>query len=227
MATGQSLIDRACRLLGVISSGESASTEESADGLIAMNAMIDSWRNDRLMAFSLSETSKAMVVGDSSYTIGSGGDFNTTRPTEIKHAYMIIGTTEYPVQICTDSEWYAIEDRTSTSDLVEKIWYNPTMSTGTVNVWPVPNATNTLYLVVKTPVADLTLVGTVALPPGWEKAIAYNLAIELAPEFTVQVPPAVMKGATESLAAIKRTNSVVIKMDPGLPRKSHSSILTG
>ena len=111
------------------------------------------------------------------------------------------------MEVITEDEWYAIDDRTTTSDLVEKVWYNPTMSSGTVNVWPVPSATNTLTLVVRTPLADLALGTTVALPPGWERAIAYNGAVEIAPEFQAQVPPAVAKGAVESLAAIKRINS--------------------
>ena len=228
MATGQTLIDRACRLIGAIESGTSATSAESADALIALNAMIDSWRNDRLMAYSLTTVSKAMVVGDSSYTIVASGDFNAARPIMVKHAYMTIGTTDYPVEILTDAEWYAIDDKTTTSDLVERIWYNPTMSSGTVNVWPVPNATNTLTLVLLSPIADLSLAGAVALPPGWEKAIAYNLALELAPEFQATVTQEVRKGAIESLAAIKRVNSVTIKMDPGLfPTKRHGSILTG
>lgn len=217
MATGQSLIDRAARLIGAVQSGSSATSAESADALIAMNAMLDSWRNDRLMGYALTTVSKAMVVADASYTFGTAADFNSARPVMIKHAYMTIGDTDYPVKICTDAEWFAIEDKTVTSDLVEKIWYNPSMSTGTVNVWPVPNATNTLYLVVMTPVADLTLAGTVALPQGWEDAIAYNLSIRIAPEFGAQVPAAVAKGATDSLAAIKRRNSTPILSQTGIP----------
>lgn len=207
MATGQSLVDRACRLLGVIPSGTSATSAESTDVLIAINAMIDSWRNDGLMAYASTEVSKAMVVGDASYTFVAAGDFNAVRPVEIKSAYMTIGTTLYPVQVITEEDWYAIEDRTVTSDLVEKVWYNPTMASGTVNVWPVPNATNTLTLVVRTPVSDLALGTTVSLPPGWEEAIAYNGAIRIAPEFEKQVPAYVDKIATASLAAIKRVNS--------------------
>lgn len=223
MATGQSLIDRAGRLLGLVESGNSMSTEESADALIALNAMIDSWRNDRLMAYSLETESKAMVVGDSSYTFSVGGDFDGVRPVEINEAYMTIGDTDYPVNIIGSKEWYAIEDKTTTSDLVEKLWYNPSMASGTVNVWPVPNATNVLTLVVWSPLSDLVLGSTVSLPPGWEKAIAYNLAIEIAPEFGAQVSPSVAKGASESLAALKRRNSPPIKMSTGLPGTVRSS----
>lgn len=227
MATGQTLIDRACRLIGVVSSGSSATSAESADALIAFNAMLDSWKNDGLMAYSVTEVSKAMVVGDSSYTFVSSGDFNGVRPVEIKSAYMTIGTTSYTVEVISEEEWYAIEVPTTTSDLVEKVWYNPTMSSGTVNVWPVPSATNTLTLVVRSPLSDLALGTTVALPPGWEEAIAYNGAIRIAPEFGAQVPPAVAKMATESLAAIKRINSSAISCRSELVSGGKSNIFTG
>ena len=228
MATGQTLIDRACRLLGVVTSGSSATAAESADALVAFNAMIDSWKNDGLMAYSLETESKAMVVGDASYTFTTSGDFNGTRPVTIVSAYMTIGDTDYPVEVITSDEWYAIEDKTTTSDLVEKVWYNPTMASGTVNVWPVPSATNTLTLVVRTPLADLALGTTVSLPPGWEKAIAYNGAIEIAPEFEKQPSAAVIKGATESLAAIKRVNSSPISGRSELaPAGRRFNIFTG
>ncbi len=80
MATGQTLIDRACRLLGAVESGESASSEESSDGLIALNALLDSWTNERNLVYSISDISKAMTVGDASYTIAAAGDFVTARP---------------------------------------------------------------------------------------------------------------------------------------------------
>lgn len=228
MATGQSLVDRACRLIGVVASGDSATADESTDVLTAINAMIDSWRNDGLMAYASTEVSKAMVVGDASYTFATSADFNGVRPVEVKSAYMTIGTTLYPVQVITEEDWYAIEDRTVTSDLVEKVWYNPTMSSGTVNVWPVPNATNTLTLVVRTPVADLALGTTVSLPPGWEEAIVYNGAIRIAPEFEKQVPAYVDKIATASLAAIKRVNSRPISgMSELTPAGRKVNIFTG
>jgi hypothetical protein len=218
MATAQDIIDRAGRLLGVVASGASATAAESADALEALNALLDAWRNDKLMAYSLTEVSKAMTVGDASYTFVASGDFNGPRPTKIESAYMTINGVNYPVRILTKDEWYAIEDKTVTGAQVEKLWYNPTMSSGTVNVWPVPAATNTLTLVVQTPITALATVGTtVAFPPGWERALAYNLALEIAPEFTVEPSANVVRVARTSLTAIKRINSSAILSATELP----------
>ena len=218
MATGQTIIDRACRLLGVVPSGVSPTAAESADGLTALNALLDSWRNERLMVYSLTDVSKALTSGDNSYTIfPSTGDFDTPRPVEIRSAYMTIDGVDYPVRILTDAEWFAIEDKTTTGDLVECLWYNPAMSEGVVKVWPTPSAANTLHLVVWTPLTAIaTLATTFTFPPGWERACVYNLAVELAPEFGADVPPAVARVANSSLALLKRRNAPTIKLFSGL-----------
>ena len=136
MATAHSVIDRALRLIGAIESGESGTAAESADGLIALNAMLDSWSNQRLMAYAMQTVSKAMTVGDASYSIVSAGDFNAARPVKVQRAYMTIDDFDFPVEVIEEAEWYAIGDKTVTSDLVEKVWYNPTVAsyTGTINV---------------------------------------------------------------------------------------------
>ena len=231
MATAQDIIDRALRLIGAIESGESGTSDESADGLEALNALIDSWRNDRLMVYARTEVSFAMIAGTSSYTVGSGGNFNTTRPVKIESAFHTKSNVNYPVELIDERKWYAIDDRTVTGEIVEKAWYNPTLSTGTLKVYPVPNATHTLTLVVWTPISTLATVGTsVTLPPGYERALAYNLAIELAPEFQVSARPEVVKIASDSLAALKRVNSrpIVATVDiPALVQPARGDIIAG
>ena len=211
MATGQTLVDRAGRLLGIVSSGTSLTSAESADALIAINAMLDSWRNDRLMAYALQDESLTLVAADSSYTVGSGGQLNTTRPVSIEGCYCRAGDIDYPVRVISFEEWNSIVDKTATSDIPDCVYYEPTMSTGTLQVWPVPTTANVLHLTTRVPLTALVLGTTVALPPGWEEAIASNGAIAIAPEFQVEPSQAVVKMANDSLKGIKRINSRPIR----------------
>ena len=66
MATVQVVIDRAYRLLGQLNLGESADSTESANALIAINALLDSWRNESLMCYAMHDQSINLANGNTS-----------------------------------------------------------------------------------------------------------------------------------------------------------------
>lgn len=217
MATAGDLIDRSLRLLGQIGAGETASTDEAADGLEVINALLESWRNERLMAYAFEELTLTLANADSSYTIGSGGDVNTTRPVAIERAWIVDSNISYPVRIIDEKEYAAIPDKAATADWPDKLLYRPTMATGTIIVHHVPNATRTMKLLVRVPVTAFAATSTsVSLPPGWERALAYNLAVDWAPEFETEPSSAVVKMAQESKASIKQANYRPIRARTGL-----------
>lgn len=208
MATAQTIIDRALRLLGAIASGESPTADESADGLISLNNMLESWQADKLTVYAYVDTAFTMVASTGSYTVGPSGNFNLTpRPPKIEQCFVRASSIDYPVELIDKARWYAITDKTVESDIPEYAYYEPTLTTGTLKVWPVPNTGNSLHIITWTNVATLaTLATSISLPPGYERAMAYNLAIELAPEFEREPSASVVRIAAESYAAIKRAN---------------------
>lgn len=230
MATANSVIKRALRLIGVLASGETMSSEDAADGLEALNAMLDSWRNDRLMCYAIQDESLTLVSTQASYSIGPSGDLNTTRPVKIEAAYVRASSTDYPVTMLTDTEWDGIYNKASQSDCPEYAYYAPTMSTGTLYVWPVPNAANTLHLKTWTPLTSFSSLATVVtLPPGYEEALTFNLALRIAPEHGVSPSADVRETAITSKAGIKRVNSKPIKAYTELPKlvnQQHHNIIT-
>lgn len=217
MATAQSRINRAMRLVGALASGESPSADETTDVLAALNGMLDAWRNERLMVYAIQDEALSMTGGDGSYTIGPSGDLNTTRPVKIESAFVRSNGVDYPVDPLTASEYAAIPDKASQSYIPEWFYYAPTMATGTLKLYPVPSASNTLYLQTWVPLASIhSAETTVTLPPGWEDAIDYNLAVRIAPEFEKNPSAIVLQIAAETKAQVKRINAVTIKASTGL-----------
>lgn len=210
MATVQTRINRALRLIGQIEAGEDPSADETADALVALNAMLDSWRNDRLLCFAYQTETLTLAASDSSYTIGTGGDLSTTRPVEIVQAYITSSDQDYPLRPMNEAEYAAIFDKTQEADWPDRYLFRPSIasSLATLIVYPVPNATRTLKLTTRVVVSAFSAAtDSVTLPPGWEAAIDANLAIELAPEYGTSASPEVRRMAAQSLAGIKLTNA--------------------
>lgn len=222
MSTAQSLINRSLRLIGALDPEESPTANETANVLEALNGLIDSWRNDRLIVWSIANVTKTLTVGDGTYTIGSGADINTTRPVRIEGAYVTQSGIDYPVDVISEAAYRAIADKTTQSDLPRYVYYDPAVANGTVYLWPVPSAANVLTLSVWAPISTLAAASTtVTLPPGYERALASNLAIDIAPEFEKTASQEVAKMARESLAAIKKANirPIFAKMEMATGRR--------
>lgn len=210
MATVQTaVINRAFRMLGVVAQGETASASDTADALTALNAMLDGWRNDKLMVDSLANITVPLVASQASYTIGaSGADVTATSPVRIESAYVRKSSVDYDLKQIDDATYQSISDKASESDIPEFFLFNHTNANSTLYLYPVPNEVNNLYLRVWTPFAAFSAASdTFSMRPGMEEACAYNLAVILHPEYpSLQLNPIIVKKAVDSLASIKRIN---------------------
>lgn len=210
MATVQvALVNRALRMLGVLETGKTAGSDESSEALTVLNARIDAYRNDGLMCYAFREETLTLSNGTASYTLGTSGSpsLNTTRPLEIKAAWIVDSSNDYPVEIINDLQYAAIPAPTTSGDWPSKANYKASYPNGTLYVYPVPNATRTMKLLTQVPLAALALADTLAVPPGWEDFMAGDLALALETEYPgYQVGPETRKMVREGKASIKRRN---------------------
>lgn len=204
------LINRAMRLLGQTSPGVLPTTDEYAIGLEALNAMMDAWRNDGLTSVAFQDEPFSLVAAQASYTIGTGGNFNTNRPVKIERAYLVdSNSVSTQIQLVNSDEYTSIIAKTSSSPIPFLLYYAPDMPLGHIYLYPVPTATYTLHLITWTPVISFASISTTsAFAPGWEDALGANLAVYLAPEFEMEASPTVMQMAIKSKAGLMRANNV-------------------
>lgn len=211
--TAQELIKASLRLIGAIATGETPSDAEIQDGLEAMNIMLGSWSDEGLMVHVITEDTHTLVSGTASYTIGSSGDIDQKRPINIVSAFTRQGALDVPLRIRGQAEYNQISQKADTGT-PSLLYYNPGWDTGTIYLAPTPGSGLTLYLYSLKAFAakgggDLvtTITSTVSFPPGYIRAIKYNLAIELAPEYGKSVSPEVGMGASESKSTVKHINA--------------------
>jgi hypothetical protein len=224
------------RLVGALNVGDAPTAAELQDGLEALNAMVDAWANQRLLIYTTQRLLFGLNSGQQSYEIGPNAvDWVTARPDYLEGAGLVYGVGgvnfERPVEIYTWDEWQNQRSKQLSTSVVTALIYdygfsNPNSSatdtgSGTVFVWPVPNATGLLALYLPLAVQQFTSANqTVSLPPGYRRALQYNLAVEFSPEFDTEPSPVVLAIAESSLDYIKRNNVRLnaLRCDPGMAR---------
>lgn len=206
--TGTQYISAALRKLGVLDPRSTADASLLASGLLALNSMLARWSTRRWCVHTITEGSFSLTPGTAAYAIGSGGAFDTARPTRIVQAWVRNNDFDYPVDIVARENFAAIGDKT-TSARPEKLWFEPTYPLATVTLWPVPDsALDTLYLKLWQPLSAVASVSdSLSLPPEYEEAIIWNLAVNLAPEFSMEPPQIVAFRADETLRELQRLHA--------------------
>lgn len=211
--TALDLICASLRSIGVLASGEAPSASEATDGLTALNNLIDSWSTQSMLIPNQIAETFPLVASQQTYTMGVGGNFNTSRPMSIIRANIQLTNespvVELPMDILTMEQYAGIILKGTTSTFPLYLYNDNANPLANLSVWPVPTcSTNNLVLYSWKPLAELAALTTsIILPPGYMRALRYNLAIDLAPEYGRQVPEEVAAVAVQSLADIKRMNS--------------------
>jgi len=235
MATARDIIKSSLRLIGAISQGENPSASESSDGLTTLNDLLDSWSNENLIIpFRTTETFD-LVSGQQVYTMGASGDFDTTWPIEIMKAYYQDNTAspklELPIKLLTQAEWARIQTKETQSSIPTCGYVETEYPLKKIFLYPVPNIAKKIVIYsIKALVNFSDASDSLTLPPGYARALKYNLAIELAPEYGTEVTISVQNTAVTSKAALKSKNirPVMMRSDAAILNMNKSfNWLTG
>lgn len=222
MSTVAETVKAALRLIGVIATGETPSGEEQADAISTLNDMLEQWALSRLMVYDYTPESFSLVASTASYTIGSGGTLNTTRPLAIETAFIRrAGTsTDYPLALIANAEYRSISQKTS-EGVPSFLYYEGSNPLGTIYLYPTPDAAHTLHLTTRKQFTAYSSGATsIAVPPGYAMAIKYNLALMLSVEYGVTPSPLLVQIARDTKAEIKRLNNLptpCASFDAGIP----------
>lgn len=218
MTTAIELINSALRLATVLASGETPTADEATDALKALNDLLENWSTERLSVWQRENQVFALTSGTATYSIGPAGTFNTTRPVRVSNSFVRCLGTDFPVAVWGLAEYDATPVKTI-GGIPERMVYVNDLPLGSITLYPVPSQAMDLHLstdrVLTTPLA---LATTLAYPPGYERALRYALAINLASEYGVELSPTVHAIAKDSKGDIKRANKVRVlaAYDPAL-----------
>lgn len=210
--TVRDLVATALREIGVLAAGEPATADDAADGLSSLNRLVDQWAAERLQVYQVVRTTWTVVSGTGTYTVGSGGTVNVARPVYVDHVN-VVDTSPNPdlelqLQPLTDDAWSRVPQKALQGALPTSWYYNPTYPLGTLKLWPVPTSSTLLGAIYAPEAVERfdDLNSAVALPPGYERMLVKNLALELCVGHQRKPEELLVVQAMESKEVVKRSN---------------------
>jgi len=206
MATANEIIKGALRLNQALTRGENLPAEDAQEALIALNDLLHSMYADNSLVPFLTREQLTLTVGKSEYTIGSGGDFSTTRPMSIATIVLRDTDTDFYIEELSQ-QWWAALDVKGDKTRPQQFYYEEGYPTGTIYFDHAPDQAYTMYLTSYKPHTEFTqLADTVNLPPMYEKYLRFQLAADLAPEYGMEAPQTVLRQAQRARLAIVQRN---------------------
>ena len=202
------LILRTATINGV---GQTPNAEDNNDMLLQLNIMLDEWSAQRFLVYHLIDVSTP-VTGAASYTVGTGGAFNTPRPDQIESAYYlrtdINPNARYiltPIQ--SREDWNKIVVP-GINAWPSSYFYDTAYPLGVFWPYPYPQAGNgELHISVKdqlTEFADLTT--DIALPKPYLNALLWCGAQRARVMYGLESDPGTDRMARAALSVLRAVN---------------------
>ena len=204
--SGQALINIALTNLGVLEQGGTPSVSDSTDALTKLNLMIEQWRIQNRLIWSVGQASFALVAATASYTIGPTGAFATNRPDYIESAqigYLGPNVTKQvvsPLKLISQSEYAGIRDLNTAAAIPERLYNDRGSPNSILYLWPVPRVASATNLILYTWAQLLgyaSLITSNDLPDGYAEGIANALAVRLIPSFGAAIAPEVAQWCSQ------------------------------
>jgi hypothetical protein len=207
--TVKDLIKKSMLDIGAIEAGENPSADEINDCLVALNDMLVEWYSDGAGAYTYVQSSVNLQAGKSLYTIGAGADIDTVRPEEI---FMVSirdrSGRDKPLDYITFGQ-YQNKANKSTQGTPAKYTFLPTVPGASLYLYPTPNITDTLNVLVYGGVEDIGGLDVdleTLFPRAYIVALRWGLAVEICPMFGREPSATVLSKAASSKRSVEKIN---------------------
>lgn len=188
--TQDSLVQSALRKLEVIGDGVVSTSTQTANAVLALNAMLKTFIAKGMPLWAINEYTFSLTAAHN-YTIGVGQTLNTPAPLKIIQATLTntADSTGIPLTIYTHYD-YNLLTNTGSTGVPIALEYEPLNQRGTIKLWPKPDtntiSTRRVTIVYQRPFEDMvSSTDTLDFPQWWSEPIIYGLAWRLAPEYGI------------------------------------------
>lgn len=217
MTNARSIIEQAARKIHVLGRGQTLDADQVNTALSALNNMLGEWSAELGAIYNSTKETFTLSPLTTSYTIGSGGSFNTEKPIAIEAAFITIATLDYPLKMLNAVEYSQIGYK-NLSSIPDSLYFEDNTPLGKLYLYPVPASAYTITLYSRKAITEfLDLTTDYTLPTGLENALVWNLAVVLCPEYEKEPSAVVVSQSRKSKSAfvtkVRRNNYPVSDID--------------
>jgi hypothetical protein len=207
--------------------GDALSAEDAQLCRTRLNSLVDAWVLETLLAYATIETVFTLPGNTTSRTIGTGQQINVSRPIRIEdQSFVRVSGIDFPLKPITELEYNSIGLKSLSLGVVPSVcFFDGNFPTANVFFYPPTTAATEVHLVTLAKLssfADLTT--DYGLPPGYQRALEFNLAIEIAPDFEQVPTPMIFSMASTTKRLAKRANMMIPQLECDYPSEGGSSL---
>jgi len=222
-STAGDMISLALKSSGVLGVGQTALAEDANDALNIWNMMIGQWNRRRWMIPNQANT-YFQATGADSYTVGPTGNFAIARPAKITAAVARLfpgvggvpgaSSVDYPLEIIRSYEdWMTKISVKGIGTFPKYAFYDSAYPNGVIHFWPLPSTAYEMHILTTAPLQTMTALNTViSLPPEYEEAILYNLAVRLRALYQLPPDPVITALAEAAMQTIRNANTQIPRL---------------
>jgi hypothetical protein len=180
--TRNEIIERAYRIIGKLSVGDSLSADMLQQAVVALNSMVKSWQSRNVFLWTIREFTQALARGVASYSLASSDPpfyaFDS--------AYLRISNDDRSMDVASWRQYTDIYDKTVSGDPTLVALDNALVPT--MYVWPVPSQARTMYFTGLVKLKDFDTAGqNPDFPVRYLEALTFGLAHKLACEYGLPI----------------------------------------
>lgn len=191
----------------LIMGDDDPNTDDLNNGMAVLNAMLNEWSTRRSGIYTVTKENHTLTIGVGEYAIGTGADIDTLRPIRILDAYLGDNGADSGILI-VDREWYNRRSDKNSNGTPSELYYEPTYPNGTIRLHPKPSGAFVLNIDSQKALAQYThITNDVNLPPEYETALKFNLAIDWANELGTEPTTVIVARAAESYKNLRTLHS--------------------
>jgi hypothetical protein len=185
--TRNEIIKDALILVNGIEDDETPSSFQTDYANRMLNRMIKSWMKEGLKLWVTKQGELDLGKGQSSYTLGSTGDYTINRPLMCENFRRKVDGVETPVRK-VGRQTYMRQTNKSSEGKPVMAYYDPQLTNGVLYLWPTPDSgKDQLIFDYREPLEDFDNgTDNPDFPVEWLDAIVYNLAVRLIPMYEVR-----------------------------------------